>query len=171
MSFLVWLEQTGLSVWVREEPTIWAFPFILLLHTVGLGVAAGLGVAVNLWVLAWAGRYPAAPLRPAFAVIWLGFTLALVSGVLLLAAYPTKALTDLVFYLKLGLIVAALWQLQWMRRRLFEGACADRPSAPPPAMRRLAGAALVLWAGAILTGRLLAYTYNYLTAAELTAGA
>lgn len=170
-AFLVWLEETAPSVLIRDVPSVWGFPFVLFLHTLGLGIAAGVSVALNLWVLGWAERYPAAPLQGAFPVVWLGFTIALVSGVLLLIAYPTKALTDPVFYLKLALIAAALWQLQWLRRRLFEtdGASVSRP--PSRAMRRFAGAALVLWAGAVLTGRLLAYTYNYLTAAELLRGA
>ncbi|HEX6993704.1 MAG TPA: hypothetical protein VF339_06105 [Gammaproteobacteria bacterium] len=170
-AFLVWLEDTAPSVLIRESPSVWGFPFVLFLHTLGLGVAAGVSVALNLWVLGWAERYPAAPLRGAFPVVWLGFTIALVSGVLLLLAYPTKALTDPVFYLKLTLIVAALAQVQWIRRRLFDADGANEPRPPSAAMRRSAGAALVLWTGAVLTGRLLAYTYNYLTAAELIRGA
>ena len=170
-AFLVWLEDTPVSVLIRETPSVWGFPFILFLHTLGLGITAGLSVALNLWVLGWAGRFPAAPLRTAFPVVWIGFTIALVSGVLLLLAYPTKALTDPVFYLKLALIVAALAQVQWIRRQLFEADGANEPRPPTAAMRRSAGAALALWAGTVLTGRLLAYTYNYLTAADLVGGA
>ncbi len=169
-AFLVWLEDTAPSVLIREEPSVWGFPFILFLHTLGLGIAAGVAVALNLWVLGWAGRFPAAPLRGAFPIVWIGFTIALVSGVLLLLAYPTKALTDPVFYLKLALIVAALAQVQWIRRRLFDADGASEPRPPTAAMRRSAGAALVLWGGAVLAGRLLAYTYNYLTAADLMRG-
>lgn len=169
-TFLVWLEDSAPSVLIRESPTVWGFPFILFLHTLGLGIAAGISVALNLWVLGWAGRYPAAPLRGAFPIVWLGFAIALVSGVLLLLAYPTKALTDPVFYLKLALIVAALTQVQWIRRRLFDSDGADAPRPPSAAMRRSAGAALVLWAGAVLTGRLLAYTYNYMTAVDMMRG-
>ena len=170
MNFLLWLEQTGPSVWVREEPTLWGFPFILFLHTLGLGIVAGLSVATNVWVLKFADRYPVRPLEPFFPVIWLGFTVNLVSGLLLLVAYPTKALTDPVFYLKLGLIIAALWQLQWLRRRLFVNADSATPFKPSRAMRVSAGAAIAAWAGAVLTGRLLAYTYNYLMAENLLRG-
>ena len=166
-AFLVWLEDTALSVLIREAPSVWGFPFVLFLHTLGLGIAAGMSVALNLWVLGWAERYPAAPLRGAFPIVWLGFTIALVSGVLLLIAYPTKALTDPVFYLKLALIGGALAQLGWLRRRLFDTPFADRAMRPSRSMRLFAGVALALWAGAVLTGRLLAYTYNYLTAADL----
>ena len=169
-TFLVWLEDTPLSVLIREVPSVWGFPFILFLHTLGLGIAAGISVALNLWVLGFAARYPAAPLQRAFPIVWLGFTIALVSGVLLLIAYPTKALTDPIFYLKLALIAAALWQVQWMRARLFESPGAGQAQIPSPAMRGFAAVALALWAGAVLTGRLLAYTYNYLTAADLVLG-
>lgn len=170
MNFLVWLEQTGPSVWVREAPTLWGFPFILFLHTLGLGVVAGLSVATNVWVLKFAERYPVAPLAPFFPVIWLGFTVNLVSGLLLLVAYPTKALTDPVFYLKIGLIIAALWQLQWIRRRLFVDANPATPFRPSRRVRVSAGAAIAAWAGAVLTGRLLAYTYNHLTVNDLLVG-
>lgn len=167
MSFLLWLEQTGVSVWVREAPTLWAFPFVLILHTLGLGVTAGFSVAINIWILKFARRYAIAPMRRFLPVIWLGFTVTLISGLLLLAAYPTKALTDQVFYLKISLIVLALLQLLWVRRRVFVDTDPGRPFEPDRKLRASAAAAIGLWAGAVLTGRLLAYTYNYLTATDL----
>ena len=36
-----WLEGSALGVWTRESPSIWAYPTILTLHTVGLGVLVG----------------------------------------------------------------------------------------------------------------------------------
>lgn len=167
MSFLLWLEQTGLSVWIRETPSLWAFPFILFLHTLGLGVVAGISVAMNVWLLGFADRYPMAPMKPFFPVVWLGFAVNLVSGILLLVAYPTKALTDPVFYLKMLLIVLALVQLQWVRRKVFVDADPSRPLASTRPLRAFSVVAIVSWAGAVLTGRLLAYTYHYLTAADL----
>jgi hypothetical protein len=170
VNFLVWLEQTGLSVWVREAPTLWAFPFVLFLHTLGLGIVGGLSVALNAWVLRFGHRHPMAPLEPLFSIIWLGFTVNLVSGILLLAAYPTKALTDPVFYLKICRVVLVMYQVQWLRRNAFVDADPAMPLPPSRKLRAFAGAAIAMWAGAVLTGRLLAYTFNYLTAADLVAG-
>ena len=39
--FLAWLESTGVSVWIRESPSILAFPGILSCHAIGMGFAAG----------------------------------------------------------------------------------------------------------------------------------
>jgi hypothetical protein len=125
---------------------------------------------MNLWILKFAERYPMAPMKPFFPIIWIGFTVNLISGLLLLAAYPTKALTDPIFYLKIGLIVVALLLLQWMRRKIFVDADASRPLQPGRRLRVTAAVSIVLWAGAVLTGRLLAYTYNFLMASDLVAG-
>lgn len=169
MSALAWLEATALSLWIRESPTLWGFPFILFLHTLGLAIVAGLSVALNLWVLGFATRFGAVPLKHVLPVIRLGFAINLVSGVLLLIAYPTKALTDPVFYLKLTLVAAALAQVEWLGRGVLADAGGAARLAAAPRVRVAAGVAIGLWAGAVLTGRLLAYTYNYLTAAELMA--
>lgn len=156
--FLLWLESTSLSVWTRESTSIFAFPMILAVHTVGLGLLAGLNAALDLRILGFAARIPVVEFRRFLPVMWLGLSLNVVSGVVLLIAYPTKALTNPVFYLKLGLIAVALWILRVVRRRaLSEGAM-------PESLTKLALASLVCWAGAITAGRLLAYTYTQLMA-------
>ena len=159
--FFSWLESTAFSVWMRESPSIFAFPIILAVHTIGMGLLAGLNVALDLRMIGFAGRIPLPEFRRVWPFLWLGLWLNVVSGLALLAAYPTKALTNPVFYIKLGLIAAALAILRSVRRlRLVAGA------APAiPALRRaktLAVASLACWAGAITAGRFLAYTYTRL---------
>ena len=39
-----WIETTALSIWLRESPSLWAFPFVLILHTVGLAFLVGSNV-------------------------------------------------------------------------------------------------------------------------------
>ena len=47
------VERTALSVWVRESPSLLAFPFILFLHTLGLAMLAGLNVGIPFFL--WLG--------------------------------------------------------------------------------------------------------------------
>ena len=94
--------------------------------------------------------------------MWAGFWINAVSGVLLLIAYPTKALTNPLFYAKLGLIVAGLVLARALRARLSDDSGAG-PVALSPSARRLAIASLACWAASITAGRLLAYTYSRLT--------
>ena len=85
--------------------------------------------------------------------------------VLLLITYPTKALTNPLFYGKLGLIGIGVTHALWIRMRITADPAFGRTTLPV-SVRVLSAAALVCWAAAIAAGRLLAYTYSYLMAYE-----
>ena len=154
---LLWLESTTFSIWVRESSSLLAFPGILAAHTVGLGLIAGLNGALDLRLLGFAPAVPPGAFTRFLPLMWIGLWMNVLSGVALLLAYPTKAVTNPVFYLKLGLIAAALVILRHVRRRVVS----DR--AALGATKLLATASLACWAGAIVAGRLLAYTCTRLT--------
>jgi hypothetical protein len=166
MQFLIWLENTGLSVWIRETPSLWGFPFILFLHTLGLAMLAGINSAFMLWVLSLADKYPLAPMERYFPAMWLGLAVNTISGLLLLIAYPAKALTNPVFYAKLIAIAVALAFTADIRRRLFVQADATVATRPDGGVRRAAGVVLLMWLVATTTGRFLAYTHSILMASQ-----
>lgn len=161
-SFFVWLEATSLSTWVRESTSIWAFPAILSLHTIGMAFVAGVNAAVDLRILGIAPSVPLLEMKRFFPIMWAGFWINAVSGVLLLIGYPTKALTNPVFYTKLTFIAFALVGLRVIRNSVFGDQRLDLGPVPRTG-RMLATASLVSWAGVITAGRLLAYTYSHLT--------
>ena len=163
LSLIASFEQNPFSVWVRESPSLLAFPFILYLHTLGLAMLAGLNVGLDFWLLA-RKTTPSFDLKSLYRVMWLGFGINLLSGLALLAAYPAKALTNWVFFAKLTAVVLALWVLQRLKGEL---AVADGATREVTARaRRLAMLSLLLWAGTIFAGRLLAYTYTILLASD-----
>ena len=161
-SFLIWLEATDFSTWMRESPSVWAFPAILSCHTVGMGLVAGINAAFALRILGVGPEIPVGDMRRFLPVMWFGFWLNAVSGVALLVAYPTKALTNPVFFLKLSLVALGLWLLKVIRPKIFGSETFD--SDVPRRLKQLAMASLVCWAGVITSGRLLAYTYSRLMA-------
>jgi hypothetical protein len=158
----IWLETSAVGTWVREEPSIIGFPFVLILHTVGLAFLVGANVAIDARILGLARGVPLLSMRRYYRAMWAGFWVNAFSGVLLLLAYPTKALTNPLFYLKLVLIAAALMIGGAIRRRMMEGTVAAGVNAPRP-LRVLATASLACWAMSITAGRLLAYTCTRLT--------
>ena len=160
--FLIWLESTALSQWIVGSESMFAFPGILALHAIGMGFAVGICLALDLRVLGVAPGVRIAEMRRFVPVVWAAFWLNAVSGVLLLIGYPTKALTNPVFYLKLLLIGVGLWLFKRIGRRVFADAGDEREQSP--LVQRLAIISLVCWVGAITAGRFLAYTYHRLTA-------
>jgi hypothetical protein len=160
--FLQTIEETGFSTWLRESESPFAFYFILLFHTFGLALLVGANVVVDLRLLGIARGIPLAPLQRLFRIMWIGFAMNAVTGVLLVIAYPTKSLTNWDFYLKLAVIGLAVWVMQRLKSEVFE----DASLSEADMMARgaaLAKWSLFLWFGAITAGRLLAYTYKYLT--------
>jgi hypothetical protein len=156
LALLGQIEGSDLSTWIRESDAMYAFPGILIVHTLGMALAAGSTAAMGLRLLGVARQIPLASLRELIPVAWIGLLLNIGSGILLVVAYPTKALTNPIFYLKLLAIVATVAVVRHLDRRVLA------IEAPP---RKLVPAALlVLTALAIVTGRLLPYTYRHLMA-------
>ena len=132
------LESNALSVWIREFPSVFGFPTILFLHTLGLA-----------------------------RTMWLGFGINALSGAALLLAYPAKALTNWVFYLKMALVLLGVYLAARINRELAPSSGAGPALGNAFEARRWAVASLLVWAAAIITGRLLAYTHSVLFASEL----
>src|SRR5688572_16948294 len=130
-----------------------------------MGFAVGICLALDLRILGVAPGVQIAQMRRFVPIVWIGFWLNAISGVLLLIGYPTKALTNPVFYLKLLLIGVGLWLFRRIGRRVFDGT-ADVTGAESSRLRRLAIVSMVCWVGAITAGRFLAYTYSRLTALD-----
>jgi hypothetical protein len=163
--FFLWIETSSFSVWVRESLSMFAFPGILTAHTIGMGLVAGMSALIDLRILGVVPKVPLLEMRRFFPVVWFGFWLNAISGVALLIGYPTKALTNPLFYVKLVFIAIAVVLVRSIQRRVFADIPAH-PRFPTHGEKRLAAWSIVCWAAAIASGRFLAYTYSKLTSLD-----
>lgn len=157
MSFYDWIESTAVGTWVRESP--WGFPGSLIVHVWSMAFIGGISFLVALAVFGRAPRVLPALLDKYLPVTWTAFGISLLSGLVLMATYPDKVLSNGVFWLKLVFIAIALTLVTSLQRR-----CAALPATetgrPIPARLKLRAALILLaWFCAIVTGRLLYYTY------------
>jgi len=160
--FLGWIETSTLASWVRGETidTTFVFPVVVTLHTLGMGFLAGGSTAIDLRILGLARNIPLTGMRRFLPLLWLAFAVNAVSGVLLLIAYPTKALTNPVFYVKVGLIALAVWLLHRVGVVVLRAPNVDQQLLTARA-KLLAAASLASWIALITAGRLLAYTHKW----------
>jgi hypothetical protein len=155
MDALAWIEQTRLSVFVRED--LYAYFVLLILHAWGMAFLVGGGVAISLRVLGVAAGTRLERFGGFLPVMRIGAALAIVSGLGLLAGYPAKALTNWIFALKFACLIAAGYLVWCLAREVLPGAEPIRPRG-----RWMAAAALALWLGGIAAGKLLLYTNQML---------
>ena len=148
------LEASAFSTWLRESPSVWAYPTVLTLHTLGLGGLGGANWMVDLRVLGVARAVPIGILSRAFPIMWAGFWLNAISGVLLLVADPTKGLIP-IFLWKLGVIAVGVAFILLLKRKVY-GRGVEMDSASV-GVKTMAALSLVIWIAAIATGRWMAY--------------
>jgi hypothetical protein len=154
--FFKMLENLPISVWVRESGSIWSFGTVLVLHTFGMSLVAGLNAMIDLRLLGVASMVPIKPLEKLYPIMWWGFALNAVTGTLLLMQEASTKLTNPDFYIKMAFIACGIVILKKMQTKVFRNP--DVEKGDLSGVRNLALLSLLCWIGAITCGRLLAYT-------------
>ena len=156
MEFAQQLQQTALARWIGESGSLLGYPFLLFLHTLGLATIAGLNAGIDLRILGMAPGIKLAPMIRFYPVMWLAFAITVISGLALLIADATTKLAQPIFYVKLLLVLLAVVTMQVMKTRVLADPQIDERPLQASA-RTLAVTSLLLWIGATIAGRLIAY--------------
>ena len=154
MAFFRSLQDSAFTDWFLGSASIWTYPTILTLHTVGMAMLVGGSIVVHLRVLGVGAGFPLDRLRGLYKIAWVGFLINLASGVVLFITEAADRVADPVFYVKLGSIALALWLGVVVKRRLIDR---PTPSGALTTTRLFSLSSLALWAVAIVAGRLMAY--------------
>jgi hypothetical protein len=156
VSFFESLQNSAFTESVLGSESVWAYPTILTLHTVGLAILVGASAVLHLRLLGVGAAIPLDRLRLLYSFIWPAFALNLASGVVLFITQAADRVTQPLFYIKLGSIAVALWLGERAKKTMF-----IRPERAPEERSRafsgIAVSALACWTVAIIAGRLMAY--------------
>jgi hypothetical protein len=120
-----------------------------------MGILVGANWVIDLRLLGAASAVPLQPLTRLFRAMWVGFWLNFVTGLMLFTSDASTKGTTTVFFAKIALIIAAVIVAVLMKRTL-TGRDAQS-GVVPSAARVFAVLSIVLWLGAITTGRWMAY--------------
>ena len=154
MSFLEWLEHLPVFVTIAESGSIWGYPTILVLHTAGFALVVGSAVVVDARLLGMGRAARVSAFERVFPIMWAGFTVNALTGFILFAIAATAKAVQVIFWIKLSLVAAAL-AVTVPIVRIVRSAGEQGPV--PARARVLAIVSLVTWTGAIAAGRLMAY--------------
>jgi hypothetical protein len=143
------MENTGFATWIRESGSIWAYPIVLSLHAIGMGMLVGFNWALDLRLLGVAPQVPLMSMERYLPWAWYGFWLNAISGVVLTFADATTKMTSWVFGVKMSLIVVAVIVLIQIKKQVFVKHTSNG--------KVLAAVSIALWLCAITAGRLMAY--------------
>jgi hypothetical protein len=156
VSTLEWVESTNLSTAIREGALL--YPIIGGLHLLAIALFGGMLVMTDLRLLGWAmQRRTVSEILEQFRV-WkrAGFVLLVSSGLLLAWAEPLTLYRSPSFWVKMALLVSVGVHALVFRDGVYENAEALDGGLTPRA-KLAAALSLMLWAGLIVTGRLIAF--------------
>ncbi|MGC4029783.1 MAG: hypothetical protein QM696_13035 [Steroidobacteraceae bacterium] len=151
------LSNLPLSVWIRESTDIYAFTLILTLHAIGLATVVGISTVVGLRLLGVGPGIPLVLLKRFFRVLYVGFWINAVSGLMLFIAEPVKMVEMPAFWAKMFFIACGLVVVRLLTVRVFSDAQMMASNIPNQQARRLAWALLGCWYMALIVGRLTGY--------------
>jgi hypothetical protein len=156
LGFLEWLQTSWVGTAVAE--TLWAYPVFETMHTIGMVLLVGSLGLINLRVLGYKPELPILGTRDLLPLAWLGFTLNAFSGTALFTSDAVMFFSSYTFRIKILLIVLGGINAALLGRRVFRETPAGDTPAPTAGTKWIAATSLVFWFGAIIAGRLIAYT-------------
>jgi hypothetical protein len=145
------LETSQLGLWLRESPSVWAFPTVLTLHTIGLAVLIGASWVLDLRLLGVGRNVPLSAFRWVFPTIAVGLVVNLLTGILLFIKNATVWGVAVPFFVKMALVIASVATLLPLRSLVMRGGAVSGNA------RLLAVLSILTWSAAVTAGRLLAY--------------
>jgi hypothetical protein len=158
--FLEWVGSTKWSVMLLESYYVW--PLLESTHVLTLALFVGTAVMMDLRLVGIA--FPGVPVS-AFTgrlLPWtrFGFTVMVVTGLLLFYSSPLRYYHNLFFRVKVLLLIVAGLNVWLFHSRIhLRIAEWDHDSRPPRAARMAGLVSLIAWTGVVFSGRLVAYNW------------
>lgn len=152
--FADWLGKTPLTETVASH--FWIVPALQTVHILSVAAVLISVLIINLRVLGVVegGQPVAVILNRYLKPTAIAVAILAVTGFLLIAGEPTRAIFRTIFWTKMAFIIAAVI-LTWSHRPAFAVAVAGAEATL--ARRGIAVAALLLWLAVIVAGRWIAY--------------
>lgn len=136
--------------------SVWTYPLVNAAHILGIALLFGSIVPLDLRLLGLWGSADASMLsRVLVPTAMAGLVIAAGAGLLLFATDATGYAESRFFQAKMVLVVLAVANALWLRRR--HGSFIDISRRPARALRIAAAASVALWLTVIVLGRLVGY--------------
>jgi len=154
---LDYLENLALANWVRSSPSLFAYSTVLSAHGVGLAMVVGVNSVIALRLLGVAPDVPLTGLRRLYGIVWVGFFINLVSGLLLFIAEAHTMVAMVAFWAKMMFVALGMIVAEMLKRLYFTDLASVQAGVVTRTGRNLAIISLLCWYLALIFGRLTAY--------------
>lgn len=159
-AFCEWLANTRGSIALHES--LWVYPVVESVHVLALCLFLGLTVMLDLRLMGVTLRGARVSEVTERLLPWItaGFVLMVASGSLLFYAIPVRTFHNIFFRVKLGMLILAGLNVWVFHSTIYRSVAVwDLDTVPPKRARVAGGLSLALWAGIVVAGRMIAYSW------------
>jgi hypothetical protein len=150
------IEGGTIYSWVTS--TSWLWPFMEILHFIGLSLLLGALLVIDLRMMGFFRAIDIRAIHTLLLWVFIGFALNLVTGILFFFGDPMRYAVHAGFQLKMVLILLAGINAVWYSWKIHPAMQEWDANVNPPAPAKLVGSiSLVLWLSILLLGRLIPY--------------
>jgi hypothetical protein len=161
-AFADWLATTSLNN--TFQSTLWVVPTSQSIHILSVSIVFASACLINLRLLGIgpSGRSVSQLSATLVPWIWRALVVLLLTGIIQTIAEPVRQFVTPVFWLKMGLIVAASAMTAWLARMIRRHAPVwDADATRPAGAKALAVICLMLWLAILTCGRFIGYTWSF----------
>ncbi len=154
-----WLESSAVATAIAEST--WMFAAINTVHVIAASFVVGSIAVLDLRLLgaAWRKRTVTAVADEVLPWTWVAFAFAVLSGSLLFVAEASKCIVDVLFQIKMLLLLLAGGNMLGFHVVTYRGVAAwNAGVSPPRAAKAAALLSLLFWVGIIVCGRWMGFT-------------
>jgi len=149
------MSETAFSLWLVER--FWAIPILQVWHILAIAGSFAAVLMINLRIFGLAGHATLAETSRRYTkVLWWSLAMVVLSGVLMLFGDTVRNLLNSIFWIKMGLVVAAILIAIAFTRNLGRQATTTGETVGGGA-KATAIFLVILWCVIMLCGRWIAY--------------
>lgn len=159
-SLFEWVDTFSSSIAFRES--LFVFPWVTVAHVVAMCLFVGTVSMMDLRLIGIGySRTPLSQVQQRlFPWQMLGMSVSALTGLVLAYGQPMRFYGNIFFWMKMTMMALAGLNALVFHRTAYRSAAAWDTDAATPLGAKLAGAvSLALWAGVIVSGRLIAYNW------------
>ena len=156
----LWVDGFEWSTSLHES--YYMYNWIESTHVLALMISLGMLFMIDLRMLGIAfPNVPATTIAHRLKLpLWIGFSVMIITGLLLVYAIPVRSVQSLWFRLKMVLLVCAAVNAYWLHKQMKEsGSTWENDARAPKQIRTSAALSLGFWILIVIFGRFIAYDW------------
>ena len=153
---VTWITATPVNTWVLDNEWVW--PTLETLHFFGLCLLLGSLLIIDMRMIGWLKRIDISATNALLPLVFIGFFINLITGVLFFFGDPARYIINIAFQLKMLLVILSGLNALFYYWKIYPVIAYWGSLEQTPLIGKFSGSiSLLFWFGVLIFGRMIPY--------------